>query len=1050
MRRPVLFRVTAIFITVSVLLALPLTAYSEALRERQDIGIHASEQFALSSVEGTVSFSQSNSDVAGEDNYLNSFARAKGLLIRMGGWDSVSQAVAIDPAWPKTCEKARSDGRQCALYFDFADDDSSLQSQLDGIKSAMSSARIDYPLFLAIPDGTGASQTTAVLNDALVSLQKDGYHVGVIARSSWWECLSDGSLPSDVLVWSEQDDYVDIPHVKDFAGNEDSSSLTEHDADPDGALSGSGYSGFMAEDETSSDLSTDLSPQLVYRVHCSDAGWLSPVGSGGIGGDLEKGHPIEALDFDASDPQVKSSLRITTHVAEKGWLPTVLGNQIAGSTGQSLTMQALSIELTGNLASTHDVYYRVYVDGIGWMGLAKNGEYSGTQGRARAILGVQVLLLEKGASAPDVSAPAVGEAFLRTPASVSYGAHVTNLGWLANVSNGASSGTTGKALSLQAISLKLSQLLPNEAGAIEGNAHVSDIGWQGWQTGQIGTTDRNLSIEAVRLRLTGGIAELYDVYYRLHVSDIGWMGWAKNGEPAGTQGYAKDSEAIQIVLVQKGGQPPATSDGATTDTFRKKPVSISYQAHVSNKGWMGSVSSGNTAGTTGLALPVEAVKASITNPGEGEEGGIQLSAHVSDLGWMDWATGAAGTTGQCKSMEAIKAKLNGNIATHYDLYYRVHSSGFGWLGWTKNGGEAGTSGLSCPIEAIQFKLVKKGASAPGEGVAFISAPKGLVSTSTSGSWQSGVSFGSISGTTGQRRPLDAFKLTIDTSIAGSVSYRAHCANIGWQGNVQEGAIAGDVGSGNALQAIQISLTGDLSKLFDIWYRVHVDDVGWLGWASNGRTSGTTSCALNIQAIQVVVRAKGSSAPGSTSVSSYTNKSALPYVGFQNPAGYPQVSNKTVKLPSYCHGDFTYVSPSRIPYNATRQQCVEAFIGRAVEYLGTRYIEPYSTAPGGAVDCSGLVLQCLYATGMDMGWYNPYNHRWLPEQTYNSMNWYRNKTFKPVNVSNMIRGDVVYYSGHIGIYLGNGQIIDSWPRIGVTIRGLYAPGTPIGAGRPYVG
>lgn len=173
------------------------------------------------------------------------------------------------------------------------------------------------------------------------------------------------------------------------------------------------------------------------------------------------------------------------------------------------------------------------------------------------------------------------------------------------------------------------------------------------------------------------------------------------------------------------------------------------------------------------------------------------------------------------------------------------------------------------------------------------------------------------------------------------------------------------------------------------------------------------------------------------------------IGYQNPANYPQVSSLTVKLPSYCTGEFTYVTPSRIAIDATRDDCVNAFIQRAYEYVGTRYIEPYSTAPGGAVDCSGFVLQCLYATGMDMGIYNPYNHRWLAWQTYNSMNWYNNGTFMPVSVGGMQRGDVIYYRGHIAIYLGDGRMIDSWPRQGVGVHGVYERGNPIGAARPFV-
>ena len=173
------------------------------------------------------------------------------------------------------------------------------------------------------------------------------------------------------------------------------------------------------------------------------------------------------------------------------------------------------------------------------------------------------------------------------------------------------------------------------------------------------------------------------------------------------------------------------------------------------------------------------------------------------------------------------------------------------------------------------------------------------------------------------------------------------------------------------------------------------------------------------------------------------------LGWQNPAGYPQVSSLTVMLPSYCTGYFTYVTPSRISIYASRQECVDAFIARAYEYLGTKYIEPWSSYPGDAVDCSGFVLQCLYATGMDLGIYNPYNHRWIASQTYNSMNWYNNNTFMPVSTNSLQRGDLVYYRGHVAIYLGNGQIIDSWPGQGVSVKPIGSRGRVIGAARPYV-
>ena len=57
--------------------------------------------------------------------------------------------------------------------------------------------------------------------------------------------------------------------------------------------------------------------------------------------------------------------------------------------------------------------------------------------------------------------------------------------------------------------------------------------------------------------LTDEMAENYDIYYRVHAQSFGWLGWAKNGEAAGTAGLAKRLEAIQIVLVPKGENPPS-------------------------------------------------------------------------------------------------------------------------------------------------------------------------------------------------------------------------------------------------------------------------------------------------------------------------------------------------------------------------------------------------------------------------------------------------------------------------------------------------------------
>ena len=155
--------------------------------------------------------------------------------------------------------------------------------------------------------------------------------------------------------------------------------------------------------------------------------------------------------------------------------------------------------------------------------------------------------------------------------------------------------------------------------------HVRNIGWEDWGRGSGGTTGRALPIEAIQLKLNGPVEDNYDIWYRVHSSNVGWLGWAKNGESAGTQGYAYGVEAIQIKLVKKGANAP----GSTTDAFIKKPVSLTYSAHVSDIGWQPYVSSGEIAGTTGRNLSVEALSFKLLNAGAGDAVKVRLMSAIS-------------------------------------------------------------------------------------------------------------------------------------------------------------------------------------------------------------------------------------------------------------------------------------------------------------------------------------------------------------------------------------------------------------------------------------
>ena len=67
-------------------------------------------------------------------------------------------------------------------------------------------------------------------------------------------------------------------------------------------------------------------------------------------------------------------------------------------------------------------------------------------------------------------------------------------------------------------------------------------------------------------------------------------------------------------------------------------------------------------------------------------------------------------------MRLLKISLSGDLATYFDVWYRVHVDNVGWLGWTKNGAVAGSTGYGTHVQAVQVRLTRKGANAPGSTV----------------------------------------------------------------------------------------------------------------------------------------------------------------------------------------------------------------------------------------------------------------------------------------------------------------------------------------------
>ena len=358
---------------------------------------------------------------------------------------------------------------------------------------------------------------------------------------------------------------------------------------------------------------------------------------------------------------------------------------------------------------------------------------------ARILICVMVLgLVQTGNTAGTAKAAS-------TDADIYYAVHCQTYGWgLGVAKNGEVTGTSGQAKRLESIKIWVKSEL---SGSVEYETHVQTYGWSigtKKDSEECGTTGEAKRLEAIKIRLTGQLAEVYDVVYRVHRQTYGWTDWVKNGTECGTTGQAKRLEAIQIKLVRKNGADDADlkytthvqthgwldyvvdgkQSGTTGEGKRLEAIKIdvpntsctggiTYSVHCQTYGWMDWVTNDMQAGTSGQAKRLEAIKIDLKT--QGVTGGIVYNTHVQSLGWTKDVSnnGVSGTTGQSKRIEAICMHLTGDITAYYDIYYRVHCQSLGWLDWAKNGQMAGTTNGGKRMEAIQIQLVKKGGKAPG-------------------------------------------------------------------------------------------------------------------------------------------------------------------------------------------------------------------------------------------------------------------------------------------------------------------------------------------------
>ncbi len=104
---------------------------------------------------------------------------------------------------------------------------------------------------------------------------------------------------------------------------------------------------------------------------------------------------------------------------------------------------------------------------------------------------------------------------------------------------------------------------------------------------------------------------------------------------------------------------------------------------------------------------------------------------------------------------------------------------------------------------------------------------------------------------------------------------------------------------------------------------------------------------------------------------------------------------------------------------TNTSKLEKFISVAQSKLGCTYV--FAAKGPNTFDCSGFVYYCLNQAGINQSYMTSYG--WAQSTKYT----------KITSTSNLQRGDVLVFDGHVGIYLGNGGMIDASSGKGMVVQ-----------------
>lgn len=253
---------------------------------------------------------------------------------------------------------------------------------------------------------------------------------------------------------------------------------------------------------------------------------------------------------------------------------------------------------------------------------------------------------------------------------------------------------------------------------------------------------------------------------------------------------------------------------------------------------------------------------------------------------------------------------------------------------------------------------------------------------------------------------------------------------------------------------KIQLNDDINTITEIVYDgAYVAPKGMYqpDYSENKEFDGSYDLKKGVMGLKVTKVQKKLGLTGKGTYGYYNNATANAVKKQQKKYGFEEtgvVDYKLWKKMGFSKDDWNnlgaYVHPLEVTEGATADELVKAFLDTANSYLKTNYIVGAAGQVGTGVDCSGLVLQCLYSIGIFPDCVDVITHSTTYE--YGSYEMWKDDRFVEIKKSELMPGDLVFYDqvggssdpdarpiDHIAIYIGNNKCIQAFQ--GVEIKNI---------------